>query len=162
VLSIAVLEHVRDPFRCAAEITRVLKPGGQLFCAVPFLQPLHGYPHHYFNATPQGIRRLFEDELEDVAVSVPPSTHPVFALNWMLTSWPHGLAGQTRQDFLDMRVADLVGPPDALLGRPFAAELPMTKQFELACGTVLTARKPRRGPAATGRTSRARWFGRDT
>src|ERR1019366_9699742 len=29
VISIAVLEHVRDPFRCAAEIARILKPGGQ-------------------------------------------------------------------------------------------------------------------------------------
>src|SRR5579875_1810209 len=42
VMSIAVLEHVRDPFRCAAELVRVLKPGGDLLCAVPFLQPLHG------------------------------------------------------------------------------------------------------------------------
>jgi hypothetical protein len=47
VISIAVLEHVKDPFCCAAEIARVLKPGGWLKCCVPFLQPLHGYPHHY-------------------------------------------------------------------------------------------------------------------
>ncbi|MFO1125627.1 MAG: class I SAM-dependent methyltransferase, partial [Methylocystis sp.] len=39
VISIAVLEHVKDPFRCAAEIARVLKPGGWLKCCVPFLQP---------------------------------------------------------------------------------------------------------------------------
>jgi hypothetical protein len=31
---------------------------------VPFLQPLHGYPHHYFNMTHMGVRSLFEDQIE--------------------------------------------------------------------------------------------------
>jgi SAM-dependent methyltransferase len=44
VISVAVLGHVRDPFACAAEIIRVLKPGGELVCSVPVLQPLHGFP----------------------------------------------------------------------------------------------------------------------
>ena len=37
VLSIAVLEHVKDPFRCAAEIARVLKPRrlAEMLCPVP-------------------------------------------------------------------------------------------------------------------------------
>ena len=39
VISIAVLEHVKDPFLSAKEISRVLKPGGDLICCVPFLQP---------------------------------------------------------------------------------------------------------------------------
>ena len=58
VISIAVLEHVRYPFACAAEIVRVLKRGGELECSVPFLQPLHGYPHHYYNMTSQGLRHF--------------------------------------------------------------------------------------------------------
>ena len=34
VLSLNVLEHVKDPFKCAAEISRVLKPNGKLFIAL--------------------------------------------------------------------------------------------------------------------------------
>src|SRR4051794_9093060 len=85
VLSVAVLEHVRNPLQAAAEMVRVLKPGGDLLCAVPFLQPLHGYPHHYFNITTQGIRRLFENDLGEIQVNVPDSLHPLHALHWILS-----------------------------------------------------------------------------
>lgn len=39
----AVLEHVRDPFGCAREIHRILKPGGQAWIEVPFVHPYHPY-----------------------------------------------------------------------------------------------------------------------
>jgi ubiquinone/menaquinone biosynthesis C-methylase UbiE len=61
VISVAVLEHVRDPFSAAKEITRVLKPGGKLFGYVPFLQPFHGYPNHYYNMTRVDLANLFRD-----------------------------------------------------------------------------------------------------
>jgi SAM-dependent methyltransferase len=153
VISVAVLEHVADPLVCAAEIARVLKPGGELFCAVPFLQPLHGYPHHYFNATPQGIRRLFDTALEVEDVTVYPSTHPVIALHWILGSYAQGLTDQVRDDFLSMRVSDFLEPAMSLVTRPFATQLPMEKQLELACATVLTARKPAEATRATANTS---------
>ena len=44
IISIAVLEHVRDPFRCAKEISRVLKPGGELSAAFPFCNPTMATP----------------------------------------------------------------------------------------------------------------------
>ena len=141
VFSIAVLEHVRDPFRCAAEIARVLKKNGQLYCCIPFLQPLHGYPHHYFNATPQGARRLFEDLLHIDSVCVPQALHPIWSLHWMVKSWSEGLDKPTREAFLQMPVGELTAPPLSLLERPFASALPEAQRFELAAGTVLTARK---------------------
>ncbi|GJE58843.1 class I SAM-dependent methyltransferase [Methylobacterium trifolii] len=142
VLSIAVLEHVRDPFACAAEIARVLKPGGRLYCGMPFLQPYHGYPHHYFNATPQGVRRLFEDHLVVEDVRVIDSMHPVWALHWILAVWAEALPPETRKAFRKMTVADLMRAPMEQVGQPFCRHLPPDKQLELACATVLTAHKP--------------------
>jgi SAM-dependent methyltransferase len=143
VFSVAVLEHVRDPFRCAAEIARVLKPGGELYCCVPFLQPLHGYPHHYFNASPQGIRCLFENNLLVDSVAVNDAVHPIWALTWIVKSWADGLSGSTREHFLDLQLSDLlINNPMTIVDQPFCRELSEEKLFELACATVLTAHKP--------------------
>ncbi len=148
VISIAVLEHVKDPFRCAAEIARVLKPGGWLKCCVPFLQPLHGYPHHYFNMTHEGLRTLFEGRLTIERQEVTKSTHPVWAIAWQLRSWAQGLPPRARKQFLRTRVEDLIAYPGPLLEKPWARELPREKLFELAAATILYARKPAADSAA--------------
>ncbi|MEO8672511.1 MAG: class I SAM-dependent methyltransferase [Tahibacter sp.] len=142
VISMAVLEHVRDPFACAREICRVLKPRGELICCVPFLQPYHGYPHHYYNMTHQGLRALFEADLRVDAVEVLDSIGPIWALTWMLRSWSAGLSPATKADFLKMTVADLIKPAESFLGRPFVEELDMAKRLELASACVLSATKP--------------------
>lgn len=141
VISVAVLEHVRDPFKCAKEIIRVLKPGGDLYCCIPFLQPLHGYPHHYFNATPQGIRSLFEEAMGDIAVSVPPSTHPIWSLSWILRTWRNHLPLLARMSFDRMKVSDLIANPTNYLNAPFCSQLSQAAQLEIASATVLTGVK---------------------
>jgi SAM-dependent methyltransferase len=142
IISVAVLEHVRDPFKCANEITRVLKRGGVLYCCVPFLQPYHGYPHHYFNATAQGIRRLFEDDLEIIDQRVLDSMKPLAALQWILASWKQGLSEPTADKFSQMTVSEFLADQAELLTKPFCSELSNDKLLELACATVITARKP--------------------
>lgn len=142
VISIAVLEHVRDPFLCSQEIIRVLKPGGDLFCSVPFLQPMHGYPHHYFNATKQGIVRLFEDDLTIERVYVPPVGHPAFALHWFLTSWAAGLSDEAVRQFRDMTIGSLIDHPPDYLPTLEAGRLPPAQVDELACSFVVRATKP--------------------
>src|SRR5581483_8292626 len=60
----AVLEHVTMPWRMADEFARVVKPGGKIYVDWPFLQPVHGYPSHYYNATREGLRNLFARDFE--------------------------------------------------------------------------------------------------
>jgi SAM-dependent methyltransferase len=65
----AVLEHVKNPFRVAAEIERVVCPGGLVFVQVPFLENVHGWPDDYFRYTPNGLRQLFPS-LDELAAGV--------------------------------------------------------------------------------------------
>ncbi|MGH7483622.1 MAG: class I SAM-dependent methyltransferase, partial [Longimicrobiales bacterium] len=79
----AVLEHVTDPFGCAAEIDRITAPDGEIWIEVPFVQPYHPFKGwklkmgpfmdspgfeptadedhggDYWRFTPQGLARLF-------------------------------------------------------------------------------------------------------
>jgi SAM-dependent methyltransferase len=142
VVSVAVLEHVKDPFRCAAEMVRVLKPGGEVYCEVPLLQPVHGYPHHYYNMTHQGLRNLFDGRLTIDRVWVPQHMHPVWALSWILESWSKGLDEATRERFLGLTVRELMGDPAAATDFDFVAGLTDAAQTELACGNALLGRKP--------------------
>lgn len=67
VFCMEVLEHVRQPFDAAREITRVLKPGGVIIGSTPFVLGIHDSPHDYFRYTKYGIRHLFSD-LEELQI----------------------------------------------------------------------------------------------
>jgi SAM-dependent methyltransferase len=140
--SFSVLEHVTDPFACARELVRVLKPGGVLYAVVPFLQPYHAYPHHYYNMTHRGLANLFAGRLVVERQEVNDGGRPIFSLTWVLRRWAEGLPTRARQEFLNMRVGDLLGDPCGYLDRPFVSDLPEASNFELAATTSLIARKP--------------------
>lgn len=83
VISQAVFEHLQYPEWAAAEIRRVLQPGGVAKIDTAFLQPEHGYPHHYYNATETGLRHWFRDF--DIGWSgVEAYQHPKWSLTWFL------------------------------------------------------------------------------
>jgi uncharacterized protein YbaR (Trm112 family) len=69
----AVLEHVVDPFRCVAEIHRVLDTQGLVYAETPFMQQVHGGPYDFMRFTHLGHRRLFRmfEEIDSGAVCGP-------------------------------------------------------------------------------------------
>ncbi len=141
VISLSVLEHVKDPFLCAKEISRVLKPGGELICSVPFLQPFHGYPHHYYNMTFMGLKNLFEGILEFDKIEIDENCLPIWSLTWILRNWVNGLKDQAKEEFLQLKVADLIDAPGKYLSKSYVNELPDEVNRELAYATVIFAHK---------------------
>jgi hypothetical protein len=57
-------------------------------------------------------------------------------------SYKAGLTGKTKHDFLNMKVADLIGNPVDYLDHDFVKNLSEEKNIELACTTALFAKKP--------------------
>lgn len=141
VLSLNTLEHVRDPFQSASEITRVLKPNGKLYCALPFLQPFHGYPNHYYNATSAGLRNLFPN-LQIERTEVPLSGLPIFALTWIINWWVRDLPADAAEAFKAKRIGDLLGDPISYFGESWVEQLPAEANERLACVNTIVAKKP--------------------
>lgn len=83
VISQAVFEHLQYPQAAVEEIRRVLKPGGVVKIDTAFLQPEHGYPHHFYNATETGLREWFR-EFDLRWSGVEPHQHPRWSLSWFL------------------------------------------------------------------------------
>jgi SAM-dependent methyltransferase len=83
VVSQAVLEHVADPIRCVAEITRVLRPDAVLYAETPFMQQVHGGAYDFTRFSLLGHRRLFRSFSEIASGAV---SGPATAMAW---SWEY-------------------------------------------------------------------------
>jgi SAM-dependent methyltransferase len=141
VLSLAVLEHVKNPFTCAEEIIRVLKPGGTLIAAVPFLQPYHGYPDHYYNMTGEGLANLFNEKITIKDCFVPQSGLPIWCLTWFLQEYVDGLPEPVASRFKKMKIEDLLKNPRHFLEKPLVTELDLRTNKILACTNYLVGQK---------------------
>lgn len=63
-----VLEHVPNPFLAAAELCRILRPGGLLLLTVPAAYPYHSAPNDYWRYSRDSIRLLFGERLRETAI----------------------------------------------------------------------------------------------
>jgi SAM-dependent methyltransferase len=55
----SVLEHVEKPWLFAANLTRLVRPGGLLYMSVPWVWRYHPYPDDYFRFSHRGVMSLF-------------------------------------------------------------------------------------------------------
>jgi SAM-dependent methyltransferase len=148
VFCLAVLEHTKRPWHAAAELVRVAKPGGTLLIDWPFLQAVHGYPHHYFNATPTGARSLFEQDCEVVSSQVGPNQHPIYTLWWLLALWESSLPEPERVGFRARTIGDLLAQqPQHHMRAAFCEMLTQDAQMIFGAGSTLLLRK--KPPAAS-------------
>lgn len=86
VFSLAVFEHLRNPFLASQSIYETLKDGGYIYHECNFVFSYHGYPHHYFNASLQGMEQVFSQYVP-LRKGVAPYQMPSFALNMILHSY---------------------------------------------------------------------------
>ncbi len=61
VINTAVMQHVKEPQKVAAECFRVLKPGGKIFVSVPFLYGYHEDPVDMQRYSHTGVINLFKE-----------------------------------------------------------------------------------------------------
>ena len=130
-INIVTLEHVREPARVIAEMSRVLKPGGRLLLIVPHEWEVHQSPHDYFRYTRHGVRYLLESAgFGGIVIEPVGGFFRLLARRlWNALQFFPGLA---------MPVAALFfGPPALLL--PFLDSLDRDRNFTL--GYICTASK---------------------
>jgi SAM-dependent methyltransferase len=63
VISCSVFEHIRRPWLAAAEIAKVLKPGGIVLAQTHNCFPIHAYPYDYWRFTREALETLFSNEV---------------------------------------------------------------------------------------------------
>lgn len=61
VVSVDVFEHIVEPWKAAAEIARLLRPGGFTYHSTLFSWRYHPCPVDYWRYTPDALRFLFRD-----------------------------------------------------------------------------------------------------
>lgn len=84
ILNIAVLEHVPNPKKVIDEIYRVLKHGGVIFTAFPFIQGFHASPYDFTRVTEEGIKVLHKDF---ESIEVKPFSGPTSGMLWIFQEW---------------------------------------------------------------------------
>jgi SAM-dependent methyltransferase len=140
----AVLEHTRKPWLVIQEMHRMLKPGGRVWIDWPFLQPVHGYPSHFFNATREGLTSVFQDSgfRIDSAETLINQT-PAYTIWWILAVMALRIEdAELRTEFEEMTVKELIAlDQQSPTWWKFLNAITPSAMSELAAGNFLIATK---------------------
>jgi len=139
----AVMEHMAEPWIAAAEFARMLKPGGMVYIDYPFLVPVHGYPSHYYNATREGLARLFDSGFERLALTTANNQTPDHAIQWQLAGLIEAIEDEgLRAEMQAKTVGELAAePPGSPFWQRVLATIPDRARAMFAAGNSLIARK---------------------
>ncbi len=149
IVVLNAFEHYRDPRRVAAELHRVLKPGGKLLIVTAFMQPLHEKPWHFYNCTRYGLEDWFA-AFNAETIEVSPSLSPNFTIGWVGSEVEAALRAEngadTAEAFLETTMRDIISPfrdPAQRDGRTWTAiqALSQSSQEVVAAGFSLMASK---------------------
>jgi SAM-dependent methyltransferase len=96
ILCNAVLEHVAGADAAMRELARVVRPGGHIVVAVPFLQPFHASPGDYQRYTGDGLAELGRRAGLEVVAVLP--VHSIAqTLGWILWEYAQEKGGLLRR-----------------------------------------------------------------
>ena len=87
VVCTQVLEHVANPFLAAAELFRILKPGGRLLLTVPAAYPYHAVPRDYWRFTRDSLQLLLGGRFRELQIVPWGNRVTVVAAYWF---WSQG------------------------------------------------------------------------
>ena len=150
VIAMNAFEHYRDPRKAAAEIRRVLKPGGQVLIRTAFLQPQHEPPYHFYNATRYGVVEWFS-AFETEQLHVSDNFNPSYALAWMAHECQTALQRDAGGEAARMFAAEPIGRFAEFWTNPGSrhhrawrdfARLSQTSQEAIAAGFEYLGRRP--------------------
>jgi hypothetical protein len=96
VLCNAVLEHVEDAESAMREIARVVKRGGHVVAAVPFLQPYHPCPGDFRRYTADGLKQLGEAAGLELIEMLPVHSFAQ-TIGWLLVAYAEEKGGWLRR-----------------------------------------------------------------
>lgn len=114
----SVLEHVDKPWVFAANLTRVIRPGGLLYMSVPWVWRYHAYPDDYFRFSHRGVMSLFEEfewsrlfysttvDLEFIEIEEPLADKNAGADNKMAI---HLQKGEAKRKYLPYLMVNMLG-----------------------------------------------------
>lgn len=129
VLCSQVLEHVFTPDEFLREIRRVLRPGGVLLLATPFVWDEHEQPHDYGRYSSFGLKALLERN--GFEVEAQRKTCADFRAVVQLASGALYKVTRTRRRMLNLLAQLVLIAPVNLIGGLVALVLPSNEDFYL-------------------------------